>query len=533
MSADTTRCVRHLEEAIDAARALGLEIAEAVALREVARTRLGFSGDVYVLALVGGTGVGKSTLLNALASAEVSPVGPRRPTTNEPRAWIPAARRAQLVPLLEWVGVDALHEHAGERLQDVAIVDLPDIDSLARDHRARVDALLPRVDAVAWVVDPEKYKDEVIHGAYLRTLARRIERQIVVLNRTDLLAADDVARVRDDLAAELREAGLAAVPIALTRAVDGTSGIEELRRWVESEVDAKRVVALRVATSVRSVVQDLARQAGIADAATPIASDAKRAAVLADVLRSVLAVVDVAGASAQAAAATRLAARGRGAGPMGLLTSWIYRASGRAGAAADPVSYLRRWRRRGSLAPAVEPARELVSQSLPSLPAPLRSSVAALAEPSALERRLSEAVDRAVAARTGSVVVPRSAVWSLIGAGQWAVTALLIFAALWFAALFVIDAAPVGVVDLPALGPVPRPLLLLAAVLLAGYVLAVMLRLHAGWLGREWGRRVARDVRTEVEERVRESVFVPLDALEAWRTRLAEAVRWTARDCPP
>ena len=66
-------CLTHLEDAIAAASTLGLDTSAAATVRETARTRLGFPSSAYVLALAGGTGVGKSTLLNALAGREVSP----------------------------------------------------------------------------------------------------------------------------------------------------------------------------------------------------------------------------------------------------------------------------------------------------------------------------------------------------------------------------------------------------------------------------------------------------------------------------
>src|SRR4029079_10436707 len=193
---------------------LGIDTAEAAAVRQTARERARFPGDTYVLALVGGTGVGKSTLLNALAGAagvgkptrltalpgeEISAASARRPTTSEPVAWIPTGKRAELAELLAWLGVDRTREHPARDLGSVAILDLPDVDSIAAEHRAKVDAVLPRVDAVAWVVDPENYSAAVAHAKYLRTWPPRIARQIIVLNRADLLNTADATRVRDDL----------------------------------------------------------------------------------------------------------------------------------------------------------------------------------------------------------------------------------------------------------------------------------------------------------------------------------------------
>jgi ribosome biogenesis GTPase A len=520
-----TRCLEQLDEAIDAARSLGFPVDEAVAVASRARERLGLAGDAYVVALVGGTGVGKSSLLNALAGEEVAAVSARRPTTDRAVAWVPREHRAALAPVLRWLGVDRVREHERDGLGAVAVLDLPDLDSVAREHRAKVDELLPRIDAIAWVVDPEKYKDLVLHDAYLRRWARRVPREVVVLNRVDLLPDGAERRVRDDLRDELSRASIDA-PIVATESRAGAADVEELRRWLAAESDAKRVVAARLGTEARETIGDLARRAAVdGPEITPLVDAARREAALRDVARAAVAIVDVRGLERQAVAATRLSARRRGTGPLGIVTSALYRWSGRARASADPATYLRRWRERGSLAPASEPVRALVVGALPPLPSTLRPAVAALAQPANVERRVAEAIDRAVEIEAREIRVPASVLWSAVGAAQYVVAALLIFAAIWFASLFVLDRPAVGTIDVPLLGPIPAPVMLLAAVLLAGYVLTLLLRLHAGWVARRWAGRVAARIRSDVEARIGESLFVPLDAIEAARARLAAALR--------
>ena len=524
------QCLEALDEAIAAATALGIGTAAAAAVRETARERARFPGDAYVIALVGGTGVGKSSLLNALAGEHVSAASARRPTTSDAVAWVPADKRGELAELIAWLGVGHVREHPAGELGDVAILDLPDVDSIAAEHRAKVDAVLPRVDAVAWVVDPEKYGDD-IDAAYLRTWGPRIARQIVLVNRADLLSAADATRVRDDISARLQREGLPRTKVLLTRARDGASGVEEFRRWLGDEADAKRVVTGRLAASAQDAGTELARQAGVADGSvTPLVDTARRERAMNEVARATLAVIDIRGLEAQAVGATRLAARPRGAGPLGHLTSAIYRLTGRARVSADPADYLRRWRTRGALAPAIEPLRELLQTALPSVPAALRARVAELSAPAAVEKRLAEAVDRTVVIEAAEFRVPTSAVWSLIGFGQWIVTALLIFAALWFGSLFVIHQPATGSFDLPIVGPVPSPVVLLAGVLLAGYILALLLRLHAGWLGRRWARKVSAVITRDVNTRTREAILVPLDELDAARAQLGRAAR-ALQDC--
>ena len=529
MSVD--RCLGNLDEAIAAAKELGLDASGAVSTRDTARARLGFPSSAYVLALAGGTGVGKSTLLNAIAGENVSVASARRPTTSNAVAWVSSTRGRELAGLLHWLGVSELREHAGGSLADVAVLDLPDFDSIAHEHRERVDALLPRVDAVAWIVDPEKYMDHVMHGGYLREFAPRIRRQIVVLNRSDLLSPADASRVAEDMRAQLRRDGAGDVEVIATRAREGAGGIGELREWLESGVEAKRVVAARVAAEAREAVRDLAADAGVVDGtAAPLVEPARRERALRSVARAALAVIDIAGLERQAVAATRFAARRRGAGPLRHLTSAIYRVSGRARASADPAGFLRRWQLRGSLAPAVEPLRELVTSTLPAVPAPLRGALATLGASASLERRLAETIDRSLVAETATFRVPTSALWSVIGAAQYVVTAFLIFCVLWFASLFVIHDAPVSSIPVPYLGLVPTPVALLAATLLVGYVLARLLRVHAGWLGRRWAKRVGARVTGDIGQRIADDLLVPLEQFDASREALRNAVR-AADDC--
>jgi len=525
-------CLENLDEAVAAASSLGIDTAAAKTVRDTARARARFPGASYLLALVGGTGVGKSTLLNALAGADVSTASARRPTTADPVAWVPAGQRADLAELMAWLGVTQIREHDGAALADVAILDLPDVDSIAAEHRAKVDALLPRVDAVAWIVDPQKYSDDLAHKAYLGEWAPRIARQIVVLNRADLLSPADASRVRDDLRARLQSEGHGDIAVAVSRARDGADGVAEVRRWLESGVEAKRIVTAQIGASAGAAARELARSAGVPEGdVRPLVDPARRERATSDVARGALAIIDIRGLERQAVAATRLAARPRGAGPFGQLTSLIYRLSGRARVAADPAGYLRRWRSRAALAPALEPLRDLLATALPSVPPALRGRVAELSTPETMERRLADTIDRTLDAEARDFRPPTSAFWSVIGFGQYVVTGVLIFAALWFASLFVLQQPATGSIVVPVIGPVPAPVVLLAGALLAGYLLAMALRIHAGWLGRRWARHIGALITTEVTTRVREKVLLPLEQLDASREQLARAVRTMDKDC--
>jgi energy-coupling factor transporter ATP-binding protein EcfA2 len=528
------RCLATLIEAADAAEVLGISTDRARAAHSDASQRLGFPSDAYVLALVGGTGVGKSSLLNALAGATVSTASVRRPTTSEPVAWVPAADRDGLAPLLAWLGVDDIREHEADGLRSVAILDLPDMDSVETTHRERVEAVLPKVDAVAWVTDLEKYHDAVLHDAFLRTWVPRLDRQAVIVNKADRLADDDRPRIRRDLEADLGRrltAGdRAAVPVLMTTAA-AAPDVDELRVWLADGAAAKAVVRARVGATIVDLARELAADAGIdpGGRVAPFLSPDVRTKATEDAIRAVLRAVDLEGLERQAVAATRARARARGTGPMGRITSLVYQLSGRETKVADPTGYLVRWRDRAPLSPAVESLRGALGSALADASPTVRPALAASLEPNQLRQGLERSIDRALS-NLDRVEAPSSRWWSLFGLLQTLATVAIAVSAAWVV-LWILTRPPVDSVDLPLIGTVPIPFVALIASILVGYVLARGLGVHAGWLGRRWAHRVRDRVAASVRREVTERGLAPIDALEDARKRLATAIGTLIREC--
>lgn len=216
-----------------------------------ARRRLGYLAESVVVALVGGTGSGKSSLLNAIAGEEVSPAGAVRPTTADPIAWIPANPEPGLVRLLDDLGIDRRVGHG--RPERLAVLDLPDTDSVVPEHRRTVERLVPLVDAVVWVVDPEKYKDDRLHRGLLRPLARHSSRFLFALNQVDRLDEVGVDTLMADLRTALEHDGIVdpvIVPTAGDPSFGPPRGIEELLSAVDALGDAGEVVTRRVVTQL-------------------------------------------------------------------------------------------------------------------------------------------------------------------------------------------------------------------------------------------------------------------------------------------
>ncbi|MFP3915552.1 MAG: GTPase [Actinomycetota bacterium] len=228
------------------------------------RDRAGYMGDTLVAAVAGGTGSGKSSLINALAGEIVTESGGLRPTTGEPMAWIPADPEPGLVRLLDDLGVE---ERVGQDLHPwLALLDLPDTDSVVVDHRHRVEALLPRVDLVLWVIDPEKYQDRALHERYLRPLAPYREQFVFVLNQIDRLDGGTLRDMEDDLRHSLREDGIPD-PVILAVAADPDLGppvgVDDMIENLERTLDAKRVVYRKLATDLSESARRLLEESGL------------------------------------------------------------------------------------------------------------------------------------------------------------------------------------------------------------------------------------------------------------------------------
>jgi hypothetical protein len=204
--------------------------------------------DAPVLMVVGGsTGAGKSTLVNSLVGAPVSPVGVLRPTTRAPvlvchpddlprfetRRILPGLARAtggdpspgtlQLVP-------------APSLSPGLALLDSPDIDSVLTENRALASQLLTAADAWLWVTTAARYADAV-PWEFLRTARDRGTSLSVVLNR---VPADAWSEVSTHLGRMLRDEGLAGAELLLvpeTALEDGRvppAALAPVRGWLDA-----------------------------------------------------------------------------------------------------------------------------------------------------------------------------------------------------------------------------------------------------------------------------------------------------------
>lgn len=220
-----------------------------------------------VVALVGGTGSGKSSIFNAITGLDVADVGTVRPTTAEPTAcaWGSDATRLldhlRVAPGRRYRGESALAGPEPGQLDGIVLLDVPDHDSIAQGHRAQVDALLPLVDLLVWVLDPQKYADDRLHSEYLAALAGRQEAMVALVNQADKLTTEGLAELRLDIARLLVEEGLGKVEILASSAATG-EGIEAVRDTVRRVSLRSSINRVAVWDQLDSVARSLAAGLG-------------------------------------------------------------------------------------------------------------------------------------------------------------------------------------------------------------------------------------------------------------------------------
>ncbi|OFW62965.1 MAG: hypothetical protein A2135_09015 [Actinobacteria bacterium RBG_16_67_15] len=229
-----------------------------------ARNRVGHLGSTLVAALLGGTGVGKSSLLNALAGERVASTSPVRPHTTDPLAWIPEQAEPALGELLDGLGIS--RRHTQRRVPGMAILDMTDVDSVEFRHRRRVEEILPVVDIGIWVLDPFKYGGDSLHRQFLVPLAAAADRMVFVLNQIDLVPPDERGLMRSHLVELLKADGFAR-PVVLEVAADPPIGprlgIDALFSHLTSRLDEKRVHLGRVVEEARAAAHRVAAATGV------------------------------------------------------------------------------------------------------------------------------------------------------------------------------------------------------------------------------------------------------------------------------
>jgi energy-coupling factor transporter ATP-binding protein EcfA2 len=139
--------------------------------------RLRESGAPILVALVGSTGAGKSTLVNSVVGAHVSMTGIRRPTTNSPvlachpddvgwfaeNVFLPTVPRVRQEGLARSGKDGLLVLAANEGMpKGVALLDTPDIDSVVEAHHEFAHQFLDASDLWLFMTTASRYADATV-----------------------------------------------------------------------------------------------------------------------------------------------------------------------------------------------------------------------------------------------------------------------------------------------------------------------------------------------------------------------------------
>jgi hypothetical protein len=218
--------------------------------------------DAPLLVVVGGsTGAGKSTLVNSIVRAPVSPAGVLRPTTRAPvlvchPSDMPWFTEANILPGLQRTTGAAPSGSATtsdiRTLQVVsapalapglALLDAPDIDSVVDANRALATQLLAAADLWLFVTTASRYADAVPWGL-LQTAVHRGTAIALVLDRVPGGGAAD--EIGPHLTAMLQEHDLGGAPLFI---------LPEIR------LDTQGLLTERVVAPVRDWFATLAHDA--------------------------------------------------------------------------------------------------------------------------------------------------------------------------------------------------------------------------------------------------------------------------------
>lgn len=156
-----------------------------------------------VVAVVGGTNIGKSVVFNHIAGTKASATSPLASGTKHPVCLVPPgfAERHELGSIFqgfrieEWTRPEAaLEEHAEHRLfwqtnpavpENLLVLDTPDIDSDAPVNWERADHIRRAADVLIAVLTQQKYNDAAVKR-FFRKAAEEDKAVVVLFNQCEL-----------------------------------------------------------------------------------------------------------------------------------------------------------------------------------------------------------------------------------------------------------------------------------------------------------------------------------------------------------
>jgi predicted GTPase len=196
-----------------------------------------------VVAFMGGTGVGKSSLLNKLAGQSIARTGVERPTSREVTLYhhqsVSIYQLDEKFPLQQI----QLTQHTDSANEGVIWIDMPDFDSTEQKNKDIVMQWLPFVDVLIYVVSPERYRDNKAWRLLLAEGARHA--WLFVMNQWD---RGETAQY-EDFKQQLTKAGFDSPLIYKTVCTEQLDAqFSQLKSTIESLATEKTVEQLEMRT---------------------------------------------------------------------------------------------------------------------------------------------------------------------------------------------------------------------------------------------------------------------------------------------
>ncbi len=478
------------------------------AQRDKAAERLRHGTTHTVVAIAGATGSGKSSIVNRFVGTELTKSSVRRPTTSATHAVVWGDNDAG--PLLDWLEIPHRYQIETEPehpLNGLVLLDLPDHDSTAFEHRIEVDRLVELVDVLIWVTDPQKYADAALHLGYIQPLASHAGILRFVLNQADRL--DDGGRaVAADFGRLLADDGIAGVQPLAVSALTG-AGFDEFTQVLVDAIAARNAALVRVDADLTEVARGLSSAGDMADPKGKLANEL------------VSGLSNASGAVEAADVAARHHKR-KGMLDMGWpFTRWVRRL------AKKPLAELPGPGRVGAAAPRADLAlrdysEAVAAQADPPWPRATRS--AAFAQRDELLDDLRQSVGRETV-NAGS----QPAWWSVIAWVQRLFAGAAIVGLVWLLVVavlggfFAFDTEPL-LPPTPEAEWMPLPSALLIGGVVLGLLVGLVVRIPLGAAAKRRGRRARKAIEQQVEAHAKSRVIDPVQSVVDDRSRIAKMV---------
>ncbi|MDH3299713.1 MAG: 50S ribosome-binding GTPase [Acidimicrobiia bacterium] len=519
-----------LGEAVDLAtdRLPADHVEQARAIITKANDRLRHGTNHTLVALLGATGSGKSSVANALVGTNIATTGIRRPTTSSTLGCYWGGDDPH--PLLDWLEVPNRHDVSGEpgaaagahspasSLDGLVLLDVPDHDSVEVGHRLEMERIARHADLLVWVTDAEKYGDKAMHD-YLRRLSHHGAVTAMVLNKVDLLTDDDVKTCLADLQRLMAADGLPGAPVLAVSTATG-EGIPGLRSLLAETVAERSAMIERLQADVTATSLTLLDDLGPGDGLNQVPSRVTDQLAAELVGASGIAVVTDA-----VAAGHRRDAAGRVGWPF---TRWARRLRphplrrlhlGRGSSGLSSLPQLSGVQ----LARSENAVRQALATITAELPEPWPDRISEVGTPNhALLNNQLDAVVSEAARATGAGRTPRW--WAAANALQMALAVTAVVGAVWLALLAFgayLRLPDVPTPDIVDTG-IPYPTAMLVGGLLLGVVLAAVFRQLVALGSRRRATAVRSNAEAAVVQVARDLVVDPVDRELAARSRLRE-----------